>query len=124
MAMPDEFLQVPVPFKKFASLVEQVEDAGHTVKDLLLEVALRAQPLLIFAQQGFDTLHVFNFRARAEPFDDLAFLAAQRGGASFEPAVISIRPANAVFHVEGLAPGYRTVPGGARRLAVVVVELI
>src|SRR5205807_7953256 len=60
--------------------------------------------------------------AGAEPFDDIPAGVADRHAARFEPAILAVAAANAVFDVVSVMPRDRFQPKVARRLAVVRVQ--
>src|SRR5438105_5443891 len=60
--------------------------------------------------------------AGAEPFDDIPAGVADRHAARFEPAILAVAAANAVFDVVSVVPCDRCQPETPRRLAVVRVQ--
>src|SRR5439155_24236326 len=74
-----------------------------------------AKPPLALAQLS-------DIGAGAEPFDDIPAGVADRHAARFEPAILAVAAANAVFDVVRVMPRDRFQPKVARRLAVVRVQ--
>src|SRR6267378_7992064 len=73
-------------------------------------VARPTKRLLAVVERFLRALAVGDVGAAAEPFDDPAFAVADRRASRLEPAVRSIMPANAVFHVIGPASRHRISP--------------
>src|SRR5713226_9227475 len=84
---------------------------GGPFRHLHLEfVAGPTQRLLAVVERFLRALPVSDVRAGAEPFGDPAFAVANRRPARLEPAVRSVMPANAVFHVIGPVSRHRIRP--------------
>src|SRR5205823_12239549 len=110
--------------------VGHAEDGVHGGADLVADVGQelvlgpvrRLGGFLGETQFLLGPLAVRDVGAGAEPFADGARAAADRYAARLEPAVLPVRPADAVFHVVGAAPRHRVGPEFPGGLPVVGVQ--
>ena len=81
-----------------------------------------AEPLLAFPQRLLGPPEVGDIGAGPEPFEDVPIAVSDRHATRLEPAVLSVRPADAVFHVIGAASRDRVRPELPGRLSIVRVQ--
>src|SRR5258708_5585160 len=84
---------------------------GGPFRHLLLELVSGFTKLLLASAQRFlGSLPVGDIGAGPEPLDDVAVAVPDRHAARLKPAVPSLVPAHAVFHVIDAAPRHRIGP--------------